>query len=195
MRIGILGGTFDPIHNGHLAIAHTVLAQQVVDRICFIPNRTPPHKPAPHAAEHHRVAMLTCALADTPAYHWSDIELRRTGPSYTIDTLRALAQPHQRLILILGSDAATLLPQWYQAAQLGEYCDVAVLSRIGSAFAPHIVTQALPNLHVHLIEWAGIDVSSSDIRMRCHHNQSIEHLVPHAVATYIAHHHLYRSPA
>lgn len=195
MRIGILGGTFDPIHNGHLAIAHTVLAQQVVDCVWFIPNRTPPHKPAPLAAEHHRITMLTHALADTPAYHWSDIELKRTGPSYTIDTLRALAQPHQRLVLILGSDAAALLPQWYQATHLGTYCDVAVLTRIGSPFTPHTVTQALPELPLHLIEWAGMDVSSSAIRMRCQHNQSIDHLVPPAVASYIAQHHLYRSPA
>lgn len=195
MRIGILGGTFDPIHNGHLAIAHTVLAQQVVDRVCFIPNRTPPHKPAPLASEHQRVAMLTLALADTPAYQWSDIELRRTGPSYTIDTLRALATPDQHLVLLLGSDAAALLPQWYQASMLGDYCDVAVLTRQDMPFDAATVTAALPNLRMQVIHWAGLAVSSSDIRARCQHGAAIDDCVPASVAAYITHHQLYRSRA
>lgn len=195
MRIGILGGTFDPIHNGHIAVAHTALAHADIDHVVFVPNRTPPHKPAPWAPEQHRIAMLTRALADTPAYEWSDIELRRSGPSYTIDTLRAMATPSTRLVLILGSDAAALLPQWYQAAALGAYCDVAVLYRQGTPFDADAVHHALPNLHLQLIAWEGMDVSSSDIRMRCLHHQAIDQFVPASVAQYIAQHHLYRSPA
>lgn len=195
MRIGIVGGTFDPIHNGHLAIAATALRHAHIDQIQFIPNRTPPHKPAPLANDHHRVAMLELALADTPAYTWSDIELRRSGPSYTIDTLRALATPTHQLVLILGSDAAALLPQWYQAQALGEYCDVTVLSRVAMPFDVHAVTAALPNLHIQVIEWPGIAVSSSDIRTRCQHGISIDEFVPACIATYITHHQLYRSRA
>ena len=193
MRIGILGGTFDPIHNGHLAIADIARTRASIDRMLFVPNRTPPHKPAPFANEQHRVAMLELALADTPAYTWSDIELRRTGPSYTIDTLRALATPSQRLVLILGSDAAALLPQWYQAQVIGDYCDVVVLSRHGAPVDHQSIHHALPNLTLHMIQWAGMDVSSSDIRMRCQRNASIRPYVPAAVADYIAHHELYRS--
>ena len=195
MRTGILGGTFDPIHNGHLAIAHTALAHADIDRVLFVPNRTPPHKPAPHAAESQRVAMLTQALAAYPDYTWSDVELRRDGPSYTIDTLRQLSAPAQQLVLILGSDAAALLPQWYQAQALADYCTVAVLTRHDAAFDGQALAHALPNLHVRVIQWAGIDVSSSEIRQRCQHNLPITHLVPAPVASYIAQYHLYRSMA
>ncbi|MFM7679314.1 MAG: nicotinate-nucleotide adenylyltransferase [Roseiflexaceae bacterium] len=193
MRIGILGGTFDPIHNGHLAIADVARTRANIDRMLFIPNRTPPHKPAPFASEQHRVAMLELALAATPADTWSNIELQRTGPSYTIDTLRALATPSQQLVLILGSDAAALLPQWYQAHALGAYCEVVVLSRHGTPFAHQSICHTLPNLTLHMIEWAGMDVSSSAIRMRCQRRASIHQYVPASVADYIAHHELYRS--
>lgn len=197
MHTGILGGTFDPIHRGHVAIARTAMAHLRLDQLILIPSNTPPHRPAPHATPHQRLAM--CQLVDEiiPQTQVSDIELQRTGPSYTIDTLRALAQPHQRLTLILGADAAVLLPQWYQADQLTTYADIAIMTRVGTAVDIDDLIRRLPSLadHVHLIAWPGMDVSSTTIRRRIAANQPIDDLVTPAVATYIAHHGLYRSPS
>ncbi|MBM4412903.1 MAG: nicotinate (nicotinamide) nucleotide adenylyltransferase [Chloroflexi bacterium] len=197
MHIGILGGTFDPIHRGHVAIARTAMAHLHLNQLTLIPSNTPPHRPAPHATPHQRLAM--CQLVDEiiPQTHVSDIELQRTGPSYTIDTLRTLAQPHQRLTLILGADAALLLPQWYQADHLTTYADIAIMTRVGTTIDVDDLIRRLPSLadHIHLIPWPGMDVSSTIIRQRCAANQPIDDLVTPAVATYIAHHGLYRSPA
>jgi nicotinate-nucleotide adenylyltransferase len=197
MHIGILGGTFDPIHRGHVAIAQTAMARLRLDQLLLIPSSTPPHRPAPQATPQQRLAM--CQLVDEiiPQTHVSDIELQRTGPSYTIDTLRALTQPGQRLTLILGADAALLLPQWYQANQLTSYADIAIMTRIGTSIDLDALITQLPSLagHVHLIPWDGMDVSSTRIRQRCANNEPINHLVTPAVATYIAHHGLYRSPS
>lgn len=197
MHVGILGGTFDPIHLGHVAIAHTAMAHLRLDQLILIPSNTPPHRPAPHATPQQRLAM--CQLVDQSIPHTrvSDIELQRTGPSYTIDTLRALTQPHQRLTLILGADAAQLLPQWYQADQLTIYADIAIMTRIGTAVDIDDLVRRLPSLagHVHLIPWPGMDVSSTAIRQRCATQQPIDDLVTPAVAAYIAHHGLYRSPS
>lgn len=197
MHIGIFGGTFDPIHQGHVAIARTAMAHLRLDKLILIPSNTPPHRPAPHATPHQRLAM--CQLVDEiiPQTYVSDIELQRTGPSYTIDTLRALALPNQRLTLILGADAALLLPQWYQADLLTTYADIAIMTRIGTAIDIDDLINRLPSLadHVHLIPWPGMEVSSTLIRQRCATNQPIDDLVTPAVAAYIAHHGLYRSPA
>jgi nicotinate-nucleotide adenylyltransferase len=195
MHIGILGGTFDPIHRGHVAIARAAMAHLRLDQLLLIPSRTPPHRPAPRATPHQRLAMCQFVDEIIPQTHVSDIELQRTGPSYTIDTLRALAQPDQRLTLILGADAALLLPQWYQAEHLTTYADIAIMTRIGTAIDLDALTAQLPSLagHVHLIPWPGMDVSSTIIRQRCAANQPIDDLVTPAVATYIAQHGLYRS--
>jgi nicotinate-nucleotide adenylyltransferase len=197
MHIGIFGGTFDPIHRGHVAIAQTAMAHLRLDQLILIPSNTPPHRPAPQATPQQRLAM--CQLVDESIPHTrvSDVELQRTGPSYTIDTLRALTQPHQRLTLILGADAALLLPQWYQADQLTTYADIAIMTRVGTTIDTDALIAQLPSLagHVHLIPWPGMDVSSTAIRQRCASNQPIDDLVTPAVAAYIAHHGLYRSPS
>lgn len=197
MHIGILGGTFDPIHRGHVAIARAAMAHLRLDELVLIPSNTPPHRPAPHATPLQRLAM--CQLVDEiiPQTYVSDIELQRTGPSYTIDTLRALTKPDQRLTLILGADAALLLPQWYQADQLTTYANIAIMTRIGTIIDVDDLINRLPSLagNVHLIPWPGMDVSSTIIRQRCAANQPIDDLVTPAVAAYIAQHGLYRSPS
>jgi nicotinate-nucleotide adenylyltransferase len=197
MHIGIFGGTFDPIHRGHVAIAQTAMAHLRLDQLILIPSNTPPHRPAPQATPQQRLAMCQLVDESIPHTHVSDIELQRTGPSYTIDTLRTLSQPHQRLTLILGADAALLLPQWYQADQLTSYADIAIMTRIGTSIALDDLIARLPSLagHMHLIPWAGMDVSSTLIRQRCASNQPIDDLVTPAIASYIAHHGLYRSPS
>lgn len=197
MHIGILGGTFDPIHRGHVAIARTAMAHLCLDRIVLIPSNTPPHRPAPYATPRQRLAMCTLVREVIPHADVSDIEIRRTGPSYTIDTLRALTRTNQRLTLILGADAALLLPQWYHADQLTTYADIAIMTRIGSTLDIDDLCLQLPSLvgHVHLIPWDGMDVSSTLVRQRCVHHQPIDDLVTPAVATYITQHGLYRSHA
>jgi len=193
-RIGILGGTFDPIHAGHVAIARIAMATLSLAQLFIIPNRTPPHKAAPHASDAQRLAMVQLACAPYPQWQVSDSELRRSGPSYTIDTLKEFATPDTQLVLILGADAAAFLPGWYHAQQLGDYCMVAVMQRIGSAFDDQPIRQQLPNLALTHIPWAGMDISSSAIRQRCALGESIANLVPASVATYIHQHHLYGAP-
>lgn len=193
-RIGILGGTFDPIHSGHIAVARVAVAALGLEQLYIIPNRAPPHKPAPHASDTQRMQMVQLACVPYPQWAVSDSELRRSGPSYTIDTLKEFATLDCQLVLILGADAAALLPLWYHANQLGTYCTVAVIHRSGSVFDDQQIRQQLPNLVITQIAWAGMDVSSSTIRQRCANGVSITDLVPASVADYIHQHHLYGAP-
>lgn len=195
MRIGILGGTYDPIHNGHIHIGQHVADQLGLTQILLIPSRTPPHRPAPQATSQQRMAMCQLAAPGDPRFGVSDIELRRSGPSYTIDTLEALAYEAATLLLILGADAAALLPQWYRAPDLGRVCELVVVNRPGTAIDSTPIVTAIPTLagRVHTIHAPEYDVSSSMVRQRCAAGQSITDLVPPRVAEYIAHHGLYRS--
>lgn len=195
MRIGILGGTYDPIHNGHIHIGQHVAEQLGLTQIILIPSRTPPHRPTPQATSQQRIAMCKLAASRDLRFGVSDIELQRTGPSYTIDTLEALAQPETTLLLILGADAAALLPQWYRAPDLGRVCELVVVNRPGTAIDCTPIVTAIPTLvgRVHTVHAPEYDVSSSMVRQRCAARQPISDLVPPQVAEYIAHHGLYRS--
>ena len=197
MRIGILGGTYDPIHNGHLHIGRQVAAQLGLAQILLIPSRTPPHRAAPQASSQQRLAMCILAAGADPLFRVSDIELQRTGPSYTIDTLEALTTPDTQLTLILGADAAALLPQWYRAADLGAHSELAVINRPGSTCDDAAITRAIPSFggRIHMIVAPAYDISSSVIRQRCVASLPIDDLVPPPVADYIAQHGLYRSAA
>ena len=197
MRIGILGGTYDPIHNGHLHIGRQVATQLGLVQILLIPSRTPPHRAAPQASSQQRLAMCTLAAGADPLFRVSDIELQRTGPSYTIDTLEALATHDTQLTLILGADAAALLPQWDRAADLGALCELAVVNRPGTTCDDAAITRAIPAFvgHMQKVVAPACDISSSRIRQRCAASLPIDDLVPPAVANYIAQHGLYRSAA
>jgi nicotinate-nucleotide adenylyltransferase len=141
--------------------------------------------------------MCTLAAGADPLFRVSDIELQRTGPSYTIDTLEALATPDTQLTLILGADAAALLPQWYRAADLGAHSELAVINRPGSTCDDAAITRAIPSFggRLHMIVAPAYDISSSVIRQRCVASLPIDDLVPPPVADYIAQHGLYRSAA
>ena len=195
MRIGILGGTYDPIHNGHLHIGRQVAEQLGLAQILLIPSRTPPHRPAPQATSQQRIAMCALAAATDPRFQVSDVELLRTGPSYTIDTLESLARPDTSLMLILGADAAALLPQWYRAADLGDVCELVVVNRSGAAIALDPIRTAIPSFagRIHTVSAPAYDVSSSLLRQRCTAGLPISDLVPPRVADYIAQNGLYRS--
>ena len=195
MRIGILGGTYDPIHNGHLHIGRQVAEQLGLAQILLIPSRTPPHRPAPQATSQQRIAMCALAAATDPRFQVSDVELLRTGPSYTIDTLESLARPDTSLMLILGADAAAFLPQWYRAADLGDVCELVVVNRSGAAIALDPIRTAIPSFagRMHTVSAPAYDVSSSLLRQRCTAGLPISDLVPPRVADYIAQNGLYRS--
>ncbi|MGH7264887.1 MAG: nicotinate (nicotinamide) nucleotide adenylyltransferase, partial [Candidatus Rokuibacteriota bacterium] len=139
LRLGILGGTFNPIHLGHLVLAESFRERLVLDRVLFVPAGTPPHKAAPGIAPAlHRYAMISLAVAGHPAFAASDVEVRRPGPSYSVETLEALAGewPGARLFFLMGSDTFLDLPSWRAPERLTTWATVAVGRRTGSAFEP-----------------------------------------------------------
>jgi len=204
-RVGILGGTFDPIHYGHLVIAEQVREALELDRVLFVPAGTPPHKQDEEiAASTDRAAMVELAIAGNPAFAISRIELERDGPSYTVDTVEELVDEAARrgvardFFFILSSEALAGLHAWHEPVRLMSLCRLVVVPRPG---AP------LPDtawLESHLPAGAGADRvvcvqtvplahSASDVRNRAAAGRSIRYLVPPAVEAYIREHRLYRS--
>jgi nicotinate-nucleotide adenylyltransferase len=185
---GVLGGSFDPVHHGHLIAADRAAEALGLDRVLFVPCARQPFKPAgPVAAAEDRRAMLALALAGHPRFELEPMELGRPGPSYTVDTLRALRgrAPGERLVLILGADAAVELPRWRAADEVARLAEVAVLTRPGvSEVASAFVTR--------YVATPAIEISASEIRARCLAGKSIRYLVPDVVAEYIARHGLYQ---
>jgi nicotinate-nucleotide adenylyltransferase len=136
MRLGILGGTFNPPHIGHLICGQEALRELGLERVMLVPARIPPHKPVEHEpGAEHRLALCRLAVAGDERFAVSDVELRREGPSYTVDTLRQLRvhAPHDELVLILGGDIAAGLPSWRMPERVLELATVAVAKRRGTA--------------------------------------------------------------
>lgn len=199
MRIGILGGTFNPPHLGHLVCAQEAHRELTLDRVLLIPTRVPPHKPheeEPGAA--HRLALTRLAIDDDERLAVSDLELRRDGPSYTVDTLEQLSaqEPHTELVLIVGGDIAAGLPQWRSPGRVLELATLAVAKRRGTARSA--VDQALARVpggdRSQFFAMPRIGISSTMIRRRVRAGQPIRYFVPDAVAGYIHDHGLYRTP-
>lgn len=188
-HIGILGGTFDPVHNGHLAVAEAALHQLALVRLLFVPNSHSPLKSAgPGASFTDRVAMLRLAVAGQNAFEISEIEGRRGGVSYTIDTVRELSAlyPDSVLHLVIGADALGEFPMWREHQQIRQLAQLAYVERPGSPAADH-------SIPAQRLAMTPCDVSSTDIRARVRRGLSIDALVPAAVAAYIEAHRLYRS--
>lgn len=199
-RIGILGGTFNPVHNGHLILAQGALEALDLTRVLFIPCAMPPHKPATGLlSAEHRKAMLTAAIEDDFRFEFSDVELRRGGRSYAIDTMTELRarMPDADFYWIIGADALLELRMWKDIARLLELCEFVTIPRPGvdiSSLEPGDLGLDLPwpeRLMQNIIKGRRIDISSSDIRYRVAEGMSIRYLVPHAVEMYIAEHGLY----
>jgi len=185
VRIGVFGGSFDPVHHGHLIVASEAVRTLALDELRFVPARDQPFKRGRHGASpEDRLAMLRLAVANAPGFLVDPQECVRPGPSYTIDTLRALKAEHPdtSLSLLVGSDAAQDFPMWREAAAIRELATVVVLTRPGAAVPPG-VGSALPV--------PAIDISATVIRQRIRARESIRFLVPDAVARYIAEHCLY----
>jgi nicotinate-nucleotide adenylyltransferase len=201
--IGIFGGTFDPIHVGHLAIAEEARQELALERVVFVPAGVPVHKPGrPVSPAEDRLAMVAAAIADNPAFVVSRVEVDRPGPSYAVDTLEALvAEIHAAggrpdLVFILSSDAYAGLPTWRLPGRILELCRMAVLPRPGSdPIDPVAMARLVPGADRRTIVLDGpcLAVSGSTIRARVAAGRSIRYLVPDAVIAYIGDHGLYRT--
>ncbi len=183
-RVGVFGGTFDPVHVGHLAIALAALETVPLERVVFVPARRSPLKErGPIAAPEHRLAMLERATEDEPRFSVSRIELDREGPSYTVDTLEALAG-EGRLFLILGADASAALERWKDPDRVRALATLVVARRSGSesALPPGAIALDTPLM----------DISARELRARAAQARSLRYLVPDPVCRYIEEHALYR---
>ena len=193
MRVGIFGGTFNPIHWGHLVLAETARDALTLERVLFIPARQPPHK---HAAAllpgRVRLAMIRLAIRDHPAFVASEIELERPGVSYAIDTVKIIRGqlPDATLFLLIGQDM--LAVRWVGWTQLKRLCTVVVARRPSRPRArPHTKGVGV-GTRLRWLEMPRIDIASSEIRARLRGGQSIRYLVPRPVERYIRQHHLYQ---
>jgi nicotinate-nucleotide adenylyltransferase len=198
MNIGVLGGTFDPVHNGHLILAEAVMARLNLTEVVFVPAGQPWMKTdrAVTPAE-HRLRMLRLALAGKPGFRLSAMEIERAGPTYTIDTIAELCRrllADDVIYFVLGQDSLAGLPQWHDASTLIQMCRLVAVPRPGcprpklkelEASLPGITQRAM------LLDEPHVDISASDIRDRLARGLSVRHLVPEPVNRYIKEHGLY----
>ena len=197
MRLGILGGTFDPPHVGHLTIAQDAWARLPLDRVLFVPAAVPPHKMgAVCTAPDLRMEMVRAAIGGDDRFEASPIELERAGPSYTVDTLRELAkrQPAAELFLLLGADQFREMGTWRDPAEISRLARLVVIPRGGADAAPKDddVRRVLPaEARVTRLDATRMDVSSTEIRRRRAAGEPIRYLVPDDVLRVIERERLY----
>ncbi|HEV2141214.1 MAG TPA: nicotinate-nucleotide adenylyltransferase [Candidatus Dormibacteraeota bacterium] len=196
MRLGILGGTFDPIHVGHVAAARVAMDCARLDRVLLVPSATPPHREPAVAGAEQRLEMCRLAIAGERGLEVSDIEIRRGGKSYTVDTIRALHDAHSsdELFLILGWDAARLFSTWHEPDVIRRLASVIVVSRPGidTPDAPRLREAGLDPNRTVLCAGNTPDISGSELRRDLARGESTGECLPRAVERYIAEHRLYR---
>jgi nicotinate-nucleotide adenylyltransferase len=200
-KLGVLGGSFNPVHLGHLVLAETAREALGLERVIFIPAKLPPHKRAAAlAAGADRLAMVRLAVAGNPALAVSDMELRRPGVSYSVDTVRALREkvgPEAEIYFLIGMDTVAELAEWREIAGLARLCKFVPLSRPGHAGSNAAdLERAIGRLEARAIlkravAMPVIGISSSDVRRRVAEGRTIRYLVPDAVAAYIRRKRLY----
>jgi len=197
-RLGLLGGTFDPIHCGHLVAAEEARSQLDLERVLFVPTGSPPHKPDSSVSPvEHRVRMVELALDDRPHFELSRADVDRPGPSYTVRTLEIVHSewgPRLALFFIEGADSLADLLTWHKPRRLLELCQLAVVERPGVELDLAELDRQLPGLAatVHWVQMPCLEISSSDLRARVRMGRSISCLVPPAVEAYIHRWDLYR---
>jgi len=212
-RVAVLGGSFNPIHYGHLLLADDVLEQLGLDRVLFVPAGTPPHKSAALLAPAaDRFEMVRQAIADHPRFGVSDIELRRGGPSYTVDTLSALAAGGDQLFLVVGSETFLDLLTWREPRRLAALARLVIIPRAGSVFdtegaAAQKVLHEIgveggfvhagggppPARGVLIVHATSLPLSASDLRRRVREGRSLVYRLPPVVIDYVRTHGLYRA--
>jgi nicotinate-nucleotide adenylyltransferase len=190
--IGLFGGSFDPIHHGHLIVAQAVVEALELEELRFVPARIQPFKQAAGhgATPEQRAEMVRLAIAGAPGFTVETLELDRPGPSYTVDTLEALhaREPGREWVVLLGADAARELDLWHRAGDISRLARVAAFARPGAEAPPasRLVWRTLPV--------PAVDISATEIRRRVRAGRPVRYWVPDAVAAYIAAHRLYREP-
>jgi nicotinate-nucleotide adenylyltransferase len=191
-RIGVMGGTFDPIHHGHLVAASEVAQSFDLDEVIFVPTGTPWHKEKVSPSE-HRYLMTVIATASNPQFTVSRVDIDRGGTTYTIDTLRDLKEqrPGAELFFISGADAVAQILSWRDHDELWDLAHFVAVSRPGHVLS----TEGLPTEDVSQLEIPALAISSTDCRERVRRGHPVWYLVPDGVVQYIAKHHLYRSKA
>ena len=189
-RIGVMGGTFDPIHHGHLAAASEVQRSFELDEVVFVPTGEPYQKSGVSQAE-HRYLMTAIATASNPRFTVSRVDIDRPGPTYTIDTLRDLRKdrPDADLFFISGADAVAQILDWKDNEELWNLAHFVAVSRPGHALS----IRGLPEQGVSSLEVPALAISSTDCRARVDRGYPVWYLVPDGVVQYISKHHLYRS--
>jgi nicotinate-nucleotide adenylyltransferase len=207
MRLGIFGGSFDPVHNGHLAVARACQRQAVLDEVWFTPAAIQPLKHAgPHATDAQRIEMLKLAIdrersepghsRPRPSWRVCTLEIERGGFSYTIDTLRQIRVelPEARLFFLLGADTVRDAPRWKEPGEIFRLAAPLIVRRAGEPEPDAAALAALcaSESHLQVVDMPPVDISSSEIRRRVAADQPIDELVPSAIAEYIAQHSLYR---
>jgi nicotinate-nucleotide adenylyltransferase len=199
VRVGILGGTFNPPHLGHLVCAQEAYLQLELDRVILMPARTPPHKPVEdEPGVRHRLELCRLAIRGDDRFTVSDLELARPGPSFTVDTLEELSAqaPHNELVLIVGGDIAAGLPGWREPERVLALATLAVAKRRGTALeAVESALESLPGgARARFFRMPQIGVSSTIVRGRARAGQPIRYIVPDGVREYIERHRLYGAP-
>ena len=188
MKIGILGGTFNPVHLGHLILAQEAYRHFSLEKVLFIPSRVPPHKEAtPLAAPEHRYNMVDIAIDSNPVFEASDIELKRQKTSYSVDTLRELKNTYgsnTEIYFLTGSDSLQELSSWKDVDEVLRLCRFVVATR------PMFPMENPPE-NTELLVIPSVEISSSDVRQRVAENKSIRYLVPDGVRQYILDNKLY----
>ena len=211
-RTAVLGGSFNPIHYGHLLLADDVLESLGLDRMVFVPAAIPPHKsPVDLAPAADRYAMVELATAPHPRFAVSDIELRRSGPSYTVDTLAEIGLPRAELFLVVGSETFLDLLTWREPKRLASLARLVVVPRVGSAFDPESaaaqkVLRAIgdepfaraeggrvPERGVLIVHATSLPIAASDLRRRVREGRSLAYRVPEAVIAYLRARGLYQT--
>jgi nicotinate-nucleotide adenylyltransferase len=202
MRLGLYGGSFDPVHYGHLLLAEAARETLQLDEVWLMPAAVPPHKQTRELAPaKHRLAMLELALAGHEQIKSSRLEMERGGISYTVDTLTAIhdQQPNATLFLLMGADSLHDLPTWRDPGRICELATIAVVRRGGSpepnfsALRPIVSEERLKTIREAQVQMPLIELSSTDLRHRAATSQSLRFRTPRAVEKYIETHELYRT--
>jgi len=200
MRLGIFGGSFDPVHYGHLLLAEICREQHRLDRVWFLPAATPPHKRSQQMApDKQRTEMLALAIAGNEAFDISSIEIDRGGVNYTADTLEqiAAAQPGAELFFLMGGDSLRDLATWRDPQRICAAATPVVMRRPGiepdfSTLQPFVSAGRLAEISAHMVDAPLIEISSSNIRENVAQDRSIRYRTPRSVERFIATHELYR---
>ncbi|MCX2726233.1 nicotinate-nucleotide adenylyltransferase [Thermomicrobium sp. 4228-Ro] len=197
-RIGIFGGTFDPVHHGHLIVAEVMMEELGLDRVLFLPAGQPPHKlDRPITPAFHRLTMLQLALQGNPHFGISFVDVERPGPCYTVDSLAILRReyPGDELVFLMGEDSLRDLPTWREPNRIAEQALLGVALRPNVEVDLATVFAAVPAARdrVLLVHVPLIQIAASDIRRRVAEGRTIRYQVPRAVEQYIERHGLYRT--